>query len=205
MKPAYHTHITRQALGKYLGETALQQVLAANLGQDALRYQVGHDHFHYDANAFAAGDRYIETCRQNAVRAAQNGQMEIARAEFGRLTHAAQDFYAHSNYTALWREQNPQAAPEQIHPLQPSVIKDPRLRSGKLYYPLEILSFVSIFQPLVLPLLPRDSHAWMNKDHPSRPGYAEAEAAAIQRTEIEWQKLAELLTPEQNTALTGWI
>ena len=40
-----------------------------------------------------------------------------ARQSFGRLTHAAQDFYAHSNYIALWRESHPEAAPNETDPL----------------------------------------------------------------------------------------
>ena len=39
---------------------------------------------------------------------------------FGRLTHTAQDFYAHSNYVALWRERNPAAPPDQIDALLPA-------------------------------------------------------------------------------------
>lgn len=194
MKTIYHRQITRQALEQHLGVAALEVVITANLGQDALRYQVGHDHFHYDANSFAASDSYVETCHTHALQAARLGQIQTALEEFGRLTHTVQDFYAHSNYITLWREQNPEATPEQIDPLQVSLIKSPRLCSGKLYYPLEVLSFLPPFQPLVLPLLPRDSHAWMNKDDPSRPDFAYALAAAIRRTTWEWQRLTQMLS-----------
>jgi hypothetical protein len=203
MKTSYHAQMTREALGEDFSPAALEQIIAANLGQDALIYQLGHDHFHFDNNSFESGYAYIETCRRNAIEAIRAGQAAQARMEFGRLTHSAQDFYAHTNYTALWRELHPGAAPEQIDPLLESCLSDPRLHSGRLYYPLEILAFAPPFLPLVAPLLPADSHTHMNKDDPSRPDFDYARSAATQRTRVEWLILAEALTDAEKTAFTG--
>lgn len=203
MKLRYHRAITGQALEGQLAPAALETIIAANLGQDALPYQIGHDHFHYDSNSFAAGDAYLEEQRRLIADALARGQAVPARQAFGRLTHAAQDFYAHSNYVALWRERNPAAAPDQIRPQLEEVLGDARLCSGRLYYPLEVLSFVPALQPLVLPLLPRDSHAWMNKDDPSRPDFEFACLAAVYRTALEFQRLLESLSPAQATLFTG--
>jgi hypothetical protein len=206
MKERYHREITQKALGAHFSPAALEDVIRANLGQDALRYQFGHPHFHYDENSFAAADQYLEELRRATLEALSSGQQAVpARQHFGRLTHAAQDFYAHSNYTTLWREQNPHAAPEQIAPQLESLTRDPRLHSGRLYYPLELLSFIPSLKPLVLPLLPRDSHAWMNKDHPGQPDFHYAFHAAHKRTEMEFHQIIAKMDTRQIELFTGLL
>jgi len=190
MKAAYHRAITQQALGGLLAPDMLEIVILANLGQDALRYQIGHDHFHYDNNSFSAADAYIAECRQQARLHFKQNNLRAGWQAFGRLTHTAQDFYAHSNYVALWREQHPQASPPEI-PAFPQWNQTMALRSGKLYYPLEVLSFAPFLRRLVLPLLPRDSHAWMNQDDPGQPHFAFAFAAAVKHTLLEYQNLTQ--------------
>lgn len=203
MKQKYHRSLMYQALENQVSPAALETMTAANLGQDALRYQIGHNHFHYDSNSFLSGDAYLEEQRRAVSQALTVGDASSAWRAFGRLSHAAQDFYAHSNYVALWRERHPEAAPDQISPLLGEALTDPRLHSGRLYYPLEVLSFIPILRSLVLPLLPRDSHAWMNKDDPSRPDFALAYAAALKRTELEYQKAIEGLSPAQVVLFAG--
>jgi hypothetical protein len=203
MRPQYHRRITAQALEKLVSPAVLENIISANLGQDALRYQVAHDHFHYDNNSFTIADAYIEQQRRAVMDSLERAQVLPAWQAFGRLTHAAQDFYAHSNYTTLWREHNPGAASDQIIPLFGEALNDSRLHSGRLYLPLEILSFIPILQPLILPLLPRDSHAWMNKDDPSRPGFDLAYTAAVKRTELEFRNIIQSLTLSQAELFTG--
>lgn len=203
MKKPIHREITLQALGGYFSASALETVIAANLGQDALRYQVGHDHFHYDASAFARGDAYCEELRRGILGAVHESDSLRARTWFGRLTHTVQDLYAHSNYVALWCESHPDAPAGQIEPQSPAILGDPRLHSGKLYYPLEALSFIAALKPYVVPLLPSDSHAWMNIDEASRPGFEYAYAAASKRTVAEYVRLAKQLSPAEVACLTG--
>ena len=203
MKEQYHREITVKALNDYFRSDVLETVIAANLGQDALRYQINHDHFHYDSNSFAAGDAYCEEQRHSVITAIKNSDALPARESLGRLTHTVQDLYAHSNYVALWRELHPQASPDEIDPELTTLLSDLRLHSGKLYYPLEALSFITALKPYVLPLLPRDSHAWMNIDEPARPDFYFAFTAAVKRTESEYLRIAAQLSTREVAFLTG--
>jgi hypothetical protein len=204
MKIIVHRRITEKSLQGQVAPEALQTILAANVAQDGLRYQLGrYAHFHYDADSFAAGDAYLVEQRALIVDALEQGDASAARSAFGRLTHTAQDFYAHSNYIALWLERNPNSMPDQIAPLAADVLSDSRLRSGHLYYPLEALSFVPALAPLVMPFLPRNSHAWMNIDGPDRPLFAYAFSAAVQRTRVEFDRAMLSLTVEAQGMFTG--
>lgn len=190
MNKAFHRQITRQALQEFFNPQALDIIVEANLSLDALSGQIGHNEYHFDANAFGPGRAFIEENRQKIRPALEAGQIHLAWKAFGRLTHTAQDFYAHSNYVSLWLARFPNGQwppPEEIDALDTSLLESPALRSGKLYYPLEALTFIPALKPLILPLLPRDSHAWMNLDSPEQgPKFAYALAAAIQRTRHEY-------------------
>lgn len=203
MLKQHHETITRQAIGHYFGSRPLQAIIAANLGQDALRGQIGHPEYHFDDNAFAQAQAYIERQRALIRPALEDEDAPAAWRAFGRLTHAAQDFYAHSNYISLWLARFDSASPpppDEVDALDRSLIASPQLRSGKLYYPLEALSFVSFLRPWALRRLPRDAHAWMNLDSPARgPQFDYAFHAAIKRTQHEF---AQVLTPEQFIAFT---
>ena len=99
----YHKTITRKALSERFSLRALEAILVANIKQDdLLTGQIGHDEYHYDNNAIAASNRYIEKQRILALSALQNEDPPAAWAAFGRLIHTAQDFYAHTNYVDLW-------------------------------------------------------------------------------------------------------
>ncbi len=203
MKEQYHRQITTDALSPNMAESALKIIISANLGQDALRYQFGHDHFHYDNNSFDTANAYAEELRQSVLVAVQQSDSASALTSFGQLTHTVQDFYAHSNYVHLWRASHPNAPAEEIQPEIQELMKDTRLHSGKLYYPLEALSFIAFFRPLVLPLLPRDSHAWMNLDAPDRPGFELAFAAAVKRTTLEYHRISQQLNSKQAILFRG--
>jgi len=195
-----HKEIFHRAFAEYSegGETfsprALRAIVAANLRQDFLYTQFGHDEFHFDNNAFAQSRAYIEEQRALVKPALESGQVVSAWQAFGRLTHSAQDFYSHSNYVDLWLVCQPNGlrpAPSEIDPLDDTLIENPSLRSGKFYYPLEAFSFVPGLKKLVIPLLPRDSHAWMNLDSEERgPMFDYAFQAAVKRTRVEYDLTA---------------
>jgi hypothetical protein len=201
MLPRYHIEMTREALGEHFSAAALQKIIAANLYQDRLTAQYGHDEFHFDNNSFGKSYAYIEEQRLLAISALQSSDPASAWSAFGRLTHTAQDFYAHSNYISLWIAHQPGGmvpAPAEIDPVDPALINSPALHSGKLYYPLELLSFVRFLRPLVMPRLPRDSHAWMNLDSPARgPNFDFAYHAAVKRTRLEFEKTVAELSTDQ--------
>ncbi|NJC97537.1 MAG: hypothetical protein C3F07_15435 [Anaerolineales bacterium] len=195
MLSQYHIEIMLASLGGRFSARAMSAIIQANLDQDRLAGQFGHDEFHFDNNAFEKTYNYIEEQRALVGSSLMLGDANSAWKAFGRFLHSAQDFYAHSNYITLWRDrfngQTPPPPPE-VDPVDPNLIDSPDLRSGKTYYPFELLYFIKRLRPYILPLLPRDSHAWMNLDSPEQ-GYKfdYAMHAAIKRTVIEFEKTTE--------------
>ena len=191
MNRDYHIQITTQALEKHFSPAALQKIVKANLHQDRLFAQIGHDEYHFDNNAFEESYSYIEKQRSLVRISLMADDPGTAWKAFGRLTHTAQDFYAHSNYIDLWLARQPEGTrpdPEQVNPMDPDLLGSTELRSGKVYLPWEVFTLVSFLEPVVKGLLPRDSHAWMNLDSP-RQGYQfdYAMQAAVRRTGIEFE------------------
>ena len=189
----YHKSITRNALSELFSARALEALLAANLNQDNLiTGQIGHDEYHYDNNAIAESNRYLEEQREQTLSALKKGDAPAAWSAFGRLTHTAQDFYAHSNYVDLWLsrfEQDGQTPPppSKIAPLMDDLVRSPDLHSGKIYYPWEIFAFIPGLKRLVIPFMPSDSHAHMQLDSPARGlRFDYAFAAAVKRTRVEF-------------------
>lgn len=203
MKKYYHRKITTDAIREYVGVDVLETIINANIGQDAIRFQFGHDHFHYDNNSFVAGDRYCDEQRAIIRSAISQADAQTAREAFGRLSHTVQDLYAHSNYVSLWREMFPVGEPEQVEPELRNILANGRLHSGKLYYPIEVLSFIEQLKPMVLPLLPHDSHAWMNLDDPSKPDFNYAYSAALKRTRAEYATLVSSLSQSELKLFAG--
>lgn len=187
------------ALDDVFGPRALEKMIEANVKQDGLPGQVGHDEYHFDNNAFEKSCAYIEEQRALVVSSLMANDAPSAWAAFGRLTHTAQDFYAHSNYIDLWLSCQPADAiptPSDVHPLDPDLISSPALRSGKVYL-LEALTLILPLKPLVMPFLPRDAHAWMNLDSPERgPSFQYAFQAAVKRTMIEFERTTKDLPGE---------
>jgi hypothetical protein len=206
MREEYHRAITAQALCGLFSEVALEAVVFSNLHQDRLRGQIGHPEFHFDDNAFERSRAYMEANRLQVLPALEQGRPVLAWHAFGRLTHAAQDFYAHSNYVTLWLEQYPEGAwpiPEDIDPLDEKILASP-LRSGKIYWPLDPLSWVPALKRFILPFLPDDSHAWMNLDAPERGlKFAYGFAAAVKRTRFECVQTICLLPQDLRTRFAG--
>lgn len=207
MKQRYHIAITSEALQGRVTAHALQVIISANVGQDGLDGQFHHPEFHFDDNGLHEGQAYLDGQRELVVQALKGGQNRAARQAFGRLIHTAQDFYAHSNYVALWlrhQPSEPAPRPEDIDPLNPSVLTDTGLCSGRIYYPWEALSFIPFLAPIARLLLPRDAHAWMNLDGPERgPNFAYARVAALRRTIYEFQLLSSLLDKGEMEQFTG--
>src|SRR5512144_2363135 len=107
MEAVYHEQVLERALGgaapvRRVSPRALDAILKANLGQDSLQGLL-HPTYHFDNSLVAESLAYIETCRSQAASAPH---ARAAWAAFGRLTHAAQDFYSHSNYVTLWAERH---------------------------------------------------------------------------------------------------
>ncbi|MFC2064893.1 HET-C-related protein [Chloroflexota bacterium] len=197
----YHQEITRKALQEFLPPLALNEIIKANSKQDALFYQLGHSHFHFDNNSFKESRSYIQDQRKKLFSCLEKYQPVSAWKHFGRLLHSLQDFFAHSNYVTLWLERFDQKSlphHESIDACDEQILESSHLHSGRLYYPLEVLSFIPGIRTLVLPLLPRDSHAWMALDGPeSGENFSFAFSAAVKRTKIEFEDIISELSVEQ--------
>ena len=192
MLTQYHIEIILASLGDRLSPRALAEIIHANINQDRLAGQVGHDEFHCDNNAFEKSYAYMEEQRSLTVSSLQKKDALSAWSAFGRMTHTAQDFYAHSNYITLWTsryEGQTLPPPPEIDPVDQDLLHSPDLRSGKVYLPLEFLYFLPSTRAFALRWLPRDSHAWMNLDTPEQGfKFDYAMQAAIKKTVIEFQK-----------------
>lgn len=205
MLSQYHIQMTTEALAPYFSERALEIIIAANIKQDSLRNQIGHDEIHYDNNAIDTGNRYINEQRGYVLATLLSPGILGAWIAFGRMLHTAQDFYAHTNYVTMWLDQfdGTPPPPSEIEPLKRDLVRSPNLHSGKVYIPLDVLYFIKPIRPLVLKLLPKDSHGWMNLDTPEQgPKFDYAISAATKRTTHELELLHKLLTPEMFARFT---
>jgi len=203
MDAGYHVDLLERALGKRVSARALQAITRANLGQDGWRGLLFHPEYHCDEDIPKAL-AYLERCRAEAARATDPAE---AWAAFGRLTHVAQDFYAHTNYVSLWADDHPCSQQESgageagIHALDPALLKHPRLFAARVCLPLEMLAYLPAFRPWLKRTLPADSHAVMNLDNPAAgPLFPLALEAARQRTVFEFERTLAQIGEEQGEA-----
>ncbi|MFN8411228.1 MAG: hypothetical protein U0Z26_02455 [Anaerolineales bacterium] len=199
MIPSIHKQMTQDALAGSMSDRAIELVIAANLKQDALRGQIGHDEFHFDNNAFDKGNAYVKEQRGYVLASLLSPGVLSAWIAFGRLTHAVQDFYSHTNYISMWLDQYKGTPPPplEIDPLQKDILASPNMHSGKVYLPWDALYFIPFTKKLALKMLPEDSHGKMNLDSPSQgPRFEYARAAAVKRTAYEFDLLKKILTPD---------
>jgi hypothetical protein len=209
----YHEKITYQALSEHISGSILQIITSASLRQDNLSGQIGHPEYHFDACKFSETHSYLSAQRRllreqlTARPLPSRKQLLKGWRAFGRIIHAVQDFYAHSNYVTLWLEsagaEPGELPPDEIAILVPDLMSNPRLVSGMIY-PLELLCYIPTLKPLVLRLLPADSHARMNLDHPGQgPLFDYAQAAAVKHTRHEYSTTAASLDEERLQLFTG--
>ena len=200
MLTQYHIEIMLASLGGRFSPRALSAIIQANLHQDRIAGQIGHNEFHFDNNAFEKSYAYMEEQRVLTLSSLHKGDAPSAWAAFGRMTHTAQDFYAHSNYISLWLSRFERAAPPsapEVDPVDPDLVASPSLRSGKVYLPFEALYFFKSTRAFALRWLPKDSHAWMNLDTPAQGfQFDYAMHAAIKKTILEHEQTVAGLSPE---------
>lgn len=204
MLVSIHENMTREALGDHFSPRAMEMIVAANLKQDAWSGLIGHDEFHYD-NDIQKGDRYVIEQRGYVIATLLSPGILSAWIAFGRLLHAVQDFYSHTNYVSMWLDQfnGSPPPPLEIDPVQKSLLRSPDLHAGKIHLLLDGLYFIRPLRPLALKLLPTNSHGHMNLDSPEQgPKFEYACAAAMKRTLHEFELLKKLLTPEMFVRFT---
>jgi len=204
MLKTYHTEICQRALGAIFSPKALTEIITSNLAQDGLLGQIGHPEFHFDDNAFHASYAYMDRQYQIVLDTIKSGKgslstiskidMTPAWKAFGRLTHAGQDFYAHSNYISLWVDShNPTELPPpgDVEAFQSEILNHPDLCSGNVYF-WDWLAFIPGLHGLAYHILPPDSHTHMNLDSPKQgPLFSYAIEAAIRHTSIAFEQISE--------------
>ena len=198
MEARYHRQVLRRALGERMSARALAAVMAANLGQDSL-WGLLHPVYHFDSSRFAEALAYMETSRAEA---AHTTTPAAAWAAFGRLSHAAADFYSHSNYVALWLARQAMASPgvEAIDGLDPALLKHPDLISGHIYWQ-DVLYLAPALRPWLRRHAPANSHARMNLDSPAMgPLFPYSIEAAVQRTVAEFNRTLAAIGEERGQA-----
>lgn len=207
MKRTYHIEITTAALAEHFSQDALEVVITANIGQDALGGSEWRPEHHFNNSTFKEGYAYMEMQRAIVLDTlnGDNPDPMPSRESFGCLIHAAQDFYTHSNYISLWLDRFPDGTPPpgDVEPEVEDILNSPHLRSG-YFYPIEYISRWLGIRKLLMPLIPKDSHTKMNLDKPERgPAFHHAFAAALKRTRLEFERTASNLTPGALAAFTG--
>ncbi len=209
MLAEYHIEICQRALEGKFSVRALETIMDANTAQDNLGGQIGHPEYHFDDNAFEEGYAYLEEQREIIMTIfSEEGNIEHAWKAFGRLTHAAQDFYSHSNYLELWAQSFPKdeiLPADQVNALDQDTLNHPDLRSGRIYFP-EVLAFIPSLRPLTRRILPADSHANMNLDYPERGNFFPyAIEAAVKRTLYEYEQLSESILETADQEALDWF
>ena len=199
MDRQYHIQLLTETVGSHFSRQALEQIIAANLGQDALRFQLGaYPEYHFDGNQIAKGLAYVEREHTLIGKLIASGDAAGQRAAFGRLTHAVHDFYAHSNYVDLWLEENgglEQTSAAQIDGLAPHLLEHPRLVTGSFLLWFDTLYHIPRLRPMMRRIYLRPgSHEAMNLDTPEQgPKFAYAMVAARQRTVAEYNRVVKTL------------
>ncbi len=202
MEARYHRSMCQQALVAHFSPRALDTIIVANLRQDGIfTGLLGHPEYHFDDH-LAPGWAYIEKQRAIALSTLQAEEpASVAWQAFGRLLHAAQDFYSHSNYVRLWAARYPdgQLPPaDQINGLDQALLDSPELFAARVYFPLEAITYFKAMRPLARRLLPADSHAAVNLDEPERgPLFPYAIAAAQQQSVYQFEQLKQALTADE--------
>ncbi len=199
----YHKRATQLALDGHFSASALAEIIDANLAQDDFSNQLGAtSHYHFDNNRIAEGEAYVEEQRLLILQGPSEGHNpRVQRRAFGRLCHAVQDFYSHTNYVDLWLTTHGGTFanyPEEIDPLDNAILINERLCSGSFIPWREPLYQIPFFGSLLRRLYcPADSHEAMHLDSPQRNPYFDyAFAASVKRTQEEFFRIASELSDD---------
>lgn len=101
MFPRFHRQITTEALQGIFSHAALKTIVRSNIMQDVHGF-IGRPEWHYNDNKIQETHQYIASQRELLIKYLIHNNPKKSWEAFGRLLHAAQDFYAHTNYIALW-------------------------------------------------------------------------------------------------------
>ncbi len=189
MKSIFHKKITSEMLSPYFSPGAMTYIINANLRQDSILGQLLHNEFHFDNNKLREGYAYISQQQYLTIEFLTKGKPKKAWQALGRLMHTVQDFYAHSNYIALWVDSLQGKAPniDDLTFNDAAIVTHPVFHTHKVYFPLDFVGIMPGMSKIVKKYLPSDSHAHMNLDSPeSGDLFPWAYQAASKRTYHEF-------------------
>lgn len=200
MELEYHILACKEAFGEYFSQRAFDTIIEANARQDDTINLLRFD-FHFDNN-FENTWQYIDKQKKILFNSLTIDKVEDSWIAFGRITHAQQDFYSHSNYVRLWAEKygnnGKLPPPESIEPMEMELLKHPELITAKIYMPFEMITYWERFRAFARRHLPNDSHANMNLDHPERGElFAYAQAASVKKLRFDYQEITQEITQEE--------
>ena len=196
MELIYHSEICQKAIGTHFSEKTLEIIIAANHKQDGLfTGLVGHPEYHFDDNKFDDSCAFVNEQHLIVRKSISLSDLESAWIAFGRLLHAVQDYYSHSNYIKLWMDTySPGKLPilKDFSGVDETILNSDELYTARVYYPLEALTYFEFMRPILRPVLPADSHANMNLDSPIMGElFPYAMEGARHRSEFEYKKIIE--------------
>lgn len=191
----YHIEITKRSLGDFFPSASLREIARANVGQDSLPSLFGAQaHRHVCDCSVEDSLAYIEEEHTHlAALTLTTGGEAKQRAALGRLLHTVQDFYAHTNYVALWlaaRGGIDQRDDAKLDGLDPLILAHPGLQTAQWLTWRDPFYYVPVMgKALRRFYLPPTSHEAIHLDSPSRgDAFYLAMAIARQRSRHEYAR-----------------
>lgn len=194
MLSKYHIELTEKSLGSFFTSTSLREMTRANVGQDSLSSLFGVEARRHVCDC-TVDESFAYVNEEHAViaeLAQQPGEEARQRAALGRLLHTVQDFYAHTNYVALWVAERGDTTSLESGggELDPQLLAHPQLQIAQWLTWREPFYYVPVVgQAMRRVWLPKDSHEAINLDSPkSGSHFYLAMASARQRTLREYAR-----------------
>ena len=194
MLSKYHIEITENSLGSFFTSMSLREIARANVGQDSLLSLFGVEARRHVCDCTVDESfAYVEEEHATiAALAEKPGEEARQRAALGRLLHTVQDFYAHTNYVALWVAERGETASLESGggELDPQLLAHPQLQIAQWLTWRDPFYYVPVVGDVMRRVwLPMDSHEAINLDSPKSGAYFYwAMAIARQRTLREYAR-----------------
>lgn len=175
MKLNYHRNMVRKSLTRAgFGPDCIKCAIKGNKKQDAVPRGQIHTAYHMDGCDFAGGAKLIQAQWKNIEELLEDDCEENLCAimeAWGRLSHAVQDFYSHSNWVdmgnkLLW-DLNPKSLPKKIKS-GVFVLSGFKCRQNGKACPTHAVFF--------------HAHDDLSKDKPDRPNFIRAYRLAYKHT-----------------------
>lgn len=224
MLSRYHIEITKRSLGAFFTFSSLRDITHANVAQDSIASLFGVEARRHVCDC-TVGESLAYIAEEHALiveLSQQPGTESKQRAALGRLLHTAQDFYAHTNYVAIWAATQGQDVLQKgldalgvdglgTNAIDPTLFSHPALQIAEWVSWREPLYYIPGLGALLRRFwLPTSSHEAINLDSPKQGVYFYlAMAIARQRTLKEYSfavaKIREVAGMEAVARFHGFV